>query len=70
MKTGQRVRVIGNPIGLVLGSHLGTVEGPSLFGGYVLVRLDEPARTNTDNPAYAAEVPVIVWAEDNLEVVE
>lgn len=64
---GTRVRLRGTPIPLTLRSSVGTVVGPAEgAGGYLLVRLDEPAIYHqADGTEY--DLDVICEMADNLE---
>ena len=46
LSAGTRVRVCGptTALGVTLASPEGTVVGPAEWGGYYIVRLDQPAR--------------------------
>jgi hypothetical protein len=65
---GTRVRLVA-PSGLLeLSDTRGTVVGPAEWDGYVLVRLDEPARCRCV-VCGRDELGTVREAEDNLEVV-
>src|SRR5437762_13036248 len=65
-QAGDRVAIVGNPVGITLSAHEGTVTGPDPeWEGYYLVQLDAPAR-DWDT---GEDVPQIVEAGDDLQPV-
>lgn len=68
LKPGTRVRIHGQPSGLTLPSHDGTVVGPDpLWEGYSIVHLDVPARYHRADGGVDF-LPEIREDDENLDI--